>query len=153
MSSRLFTEVRERRGLAYYVHAANGSFTDAGSLYTAAGVDVGRIDHAIETIAGELRKLAAGPLPAEELEKARGYSKGRFVLRLESPQGLIQFALRRELLEHEIEEPDDVLRQLDEVTAEDVQRVARDLLEETPFYLAIVGPFDDPGRFERLLAA
>jgi predicted Zn-dependent peptidase len=153
MSSRLFTEVRERRGLAYYVHAANGSFTDAGTLYTGAGVDVGRIDEAIKTIVAELRKVAAEPLPADELEKARGYSKGRFVLRLESPQGLIQFGLRRELLEHRIEEPDDVLRHLDQVTAKDVQRVATDLLSERPFYLAVVGPFDDPARFEQLLAA
>ncbi|TML24102.1 MAG: insulinase family protein [Actinobacteria bacterium] len=153
MTSRLFTEVRERRGLAYYVHAANGTFTDAGTLYTAAGVDVARIDDAISTIVDQLRRVAAEPLPHDELEKARGYSKGRFVLRLESPQGLIQFGLRRELLENEIEEPDDVLRHLDEVTAEDVQRVAKDLLEDTPFYLAVVGPFDDPARFERLLAA
>jgi predicted Zn-dependent peptidase len=153
MSSRLFTEVRERRGLAYYVHAANGSYTDAGTLYTAAGVDVGRVDDAITTIAAELRKVAAEPVPAEELEKARGYAKGRFVLRLESPQSLIQFALRREVLEREIEEPDDVLRQLDAVTAEDVQRVARDLLGGKRLYLALVGPYDDPERFEKLLTA
>src|SRR5262249_41855752 len=153
MSSRLFTEVRERRGLAYYVHAANATFTDAGTFYTGAGVDVARIDEAIETIVHELRKIAAEPLPAAELEKARGYSKGRFVLRLESPQGLIQFGLRRELLEHELEEPDDVLRELDAITAEDVQRVAKDLLEDTQLYLAVVGPFDDPERFEKLIAA
>jgi predicted Zn-dependent peptidase len=153
MSSRLFTEVRERRGLAYYVHAGNGTFTDAGTLYTGAGVDVGRIDEAIATIVGELRKVATEPVPSDELEKARGYSKGRFVLRLESPQGLIQFGLRRELLEDQIEEPDEVLRHLDAVTAEDVQRVAKDLLEDTTLYLAVVGPYDDPARFEPLLAA
>src|SRR6266496_6563118 len=71
MSSRLFTEVRERRGLAYYVHAANGTFTDAGTLYTAAGVDVARIDDAIATIVDQLRRVAAEPLPHDELEKAR----------------------------------------------------------------------------------
>jgi predicted Zn-dependent peptidase len=153
MSSRLFTEVRERRGLAYYVHAANGSYTDAGTFYAGAGVDVSRIDEAISTIVGELRKVAAEPVPAEELEKARGYAKGRFVLRLESPQALIQFGLRREVLENEYEEPDDVLRELDAVTAEDVQRVAGELLDGTRLYLAVVGPFDDPGRFEKLLGA
>ena len=92
-------------------------------------------------------------VPAEELEKARGYSKGRFVLRLESPQGTIQYGLRREVLEGEIEDPDELLRRLDEVTVEDVQRVARDLFEDKRLYLAIVGPFDDPARFEALLAA
>ena len=153
MSSRLFTEVRERRGLAYYVHAANGSYTDTGTLYTGAGVDVSRIDEAISTIVAELRKMAAEPVPADEFEKARGYAKGRFVLRLESPQALIQFGIRREVLEHRIEEPDDVLRELDAVTAEDVQEVARDLLEGKRLYLAVVGPFDDPARFEKLLVA
>jgi predicted Zn-dependent peptidase len=152
MSSRLFTEVREKRGLAYYVHAANGAYTDAGTLYAGAGVDVDRIDEAITTILGELRKIATEPLPADELEKARGYAKGRFVLRLESPQGTIQFGLRREVLEGELEEPDEVLRSLDAVTGDDVSRVARDLLDDKPLFLAIVGPYDDPARFENLLA-
>jgi predicted Zn-dependent peptidase len=151
MSSRLFTEVREKRGLAYYVHAANGAYTDAGTMYAGAGVDVDRIDEAVTTILRELRKVAEEAVPADELEKARGYAKGRFVLRLESPQGTIQYGLRREVLEGEIEEPDEVLRNLDAVTAEDVQRVARDLLEDKPLYLAVVGPFDDPARFEKRL--
>jgi predicted Zn-dependent peptidase len=153
MSSRLFTEVREKRGLGYYVHAGNSAYTDTGTFYSSAGVDVDRVDEAITTILGEMRKIAAEPVPSDELEKARGYAKGRFVLRLESPQGTIQYGLRREVLEGEIEEPDELLRHLDAVTAEDVQRVARDLFEDKRLYLALVGPFDDPARFEQLLAA
>jgi predicted Zn-dependent peptidase len=153
MSSRLFTEVRERRGLGYYVHAGNTAYTDTGTFYASAGVDVARIDDAITTILGELRKIAAEPVPADELEKARGYAKGRFVLRLESPQGTIQYGLRREVLENEIEDPDELLRRLDQVTVEDVQRVASDLFDGKRLYLAVVGPFDDPARFEQLLAA
>ena len=151
MSSRFFTEVREKRGLAYYVHAASGSYTDAGTLYAGAGVEIARIDEAVTTILGELRKIAEEPVPADELEKARGYSKGRFVLRLESPQGTIQYGLRREVLEGEIEEPEELLRQIDAVTVEDVQRVARDLFDGKRLYLALVGPFDDPERFEKLI--
>ena len=151
MSSRFFTEVREKRGLAYYVHAANSAYTDTGTFYASAGVDVSRIDEAITTILGELRKIAQEPVPQDEFEKARGYAKGRFVLRLESPQGTIQYGLRRELLEGEIEEPDDLLRELDGVTVEDVQRVARDLFDGKRLYLALVGPFDDAERFEKLL--
>ena len=99
MSSRLWTEVRERRGLAYYVYGANNAYTDVGSLYAQAGVDISRIDEAIETIVGELRKIAEEPVPSDELEKARSSSKGRFVLQLESPHGTILFGLRREVLE------------------------------------------------------
>jgi predicted Zn-dependent peptidase len=153
MSSRLFTEVRERRGLGYYVHAGHTAYIDTGTFYTSAGVDVARVDEAITTILAELRKIAADPVPGEELEKARGYAKGRFVLRLESPQGTIQYGLRREVLEGEIEDPDELLRHLDEVTAESVQQVAKDLFEDKRLYLALVGPFDDPVRFEALLSA
>ncbi|HWN23311.1 MAG TPA: pitrilysin family protein [Gaiellaceae bacterium] len=151
MSSRLFTEVRERRGLAYYVFGTNHAYTDAGSLHAQSGVDINRIDDAVTTIVEQFRLLASAPVPADELEKARNFAKGRFVLQLESPHGTIMFGLRREVLEGQATEPADVLAALDAVTAEDIQRVARDVLE-SGFRLAVIGPFDDAGRFERLLA-
>ena len=152
MSSRLFTEVRERRGLAYYVFATNHSYTDAGSLYAQAGVDIDRIDDAVGTVAAELKKIAAEAVPADELRKAKNFAKGRFVLQIESPHGLIMFGLRREVLEERAPEPEEVLTGLEAVTAEDVQRVARELIEDTALRLAVIGPFDDPARFEQLLA-
>ncbi|MDQ4030195.1 MAG: insulinase family protein [Actinomycetota bacterium] len=152
MSSRLFTEVRERRGLAYYVFGLNNSYTDAGSLYAQAGVDINRIEDAVSTIVTELRKIAEEPVPAQELEKARNSAKGRFVLQLESPHGLVMFGLRREVLEGAATEPDEVVAGLDAVTAEDVQRVAQDVIARNGLNLALIGPFDDePERFEKLL--
>jgi predicted Zn-dependent peptidase len=151
MSSRLFTEVRERRGLAYYVHGLNHSYSDTGTLYAQAGVDIARIDEAVGTIAGELRKIAAEPPPADELEKARNFAKGRFVLQLESPQGLMMFGLRREVLEQRLPDPEGVLRGLDAVTQEDVARVAGELIAGDRLRLAVIGPFDDAARFEPLL--
>jgi predicted Zn-dependent peptidase len=151
MSSRLFSEVRERRGLAYYVYGLNHSYTDAGTLYSQAGVDINRIDDAVSTIAGELRKIAAEPLPTEELEKARNFSKGRFVLQLESPQGLMLFGLRKEVLERKLPDPDEVLAGIDAVTSEDVARVASELIAADRLRLAVIGPFDDAARFESLL--
>jgi predicted Zn-dependent peptidase len=152
MSSRLFTEVRERRGLAYYVYGLNHSYTDAGSLYAQAGVDINRIDDAVSTVAAELRKIAEEPVPAAELEKAKSFAKGRFVLQLESSQGLIMFGLRREVLESRTPDPEEIVTELDKVTAEDVGRVAGDLIETQGLNLAVIGPFDDPDRFEKLLA-
>jgi predicted Zn-dependent peptidase len=151
MSSRLFTEVRERRGLAYYVYGLNHSYTDAGTLYAQAGVDIGRIDDAVSTIAAELRTIAAEPLPPDELEKARNFAKGRFVLQLESPQGLMMFGLRKEVLERRLPDPDEVVRGLDAVTTEDVARVASELIAPDRLRLAVIGPFDDASRFEPLL--
>jgi predicted Zn-dependent peptidase len=152
MSSRLFTEVRERRGLAYYVYGLNHSYTDAGSLYSQAGVDINRIDDAVSTISAELRKIAAEPVPTAELEKAKSFAKGRFVLQLETSQGLIMFGLRRETLESRTPDPEEILAEITRVTAEDVSRVAQDLIDQQSINLAVIGPFDDPERFQQLLA-
>ncbi len=153
MSSRLFTEVRERRGLAYYVYGLNHSYTDAGSLYAQAGVDINRIDDAVTTIANELRTIASEAVPADELDKAKSFAKGRFVLQLETSQGLIMFGLRREVLEGEAPDPQEILAELDKVTADDVQRVAQDVIARRGLNLAVIGPFDDASRFEKLVAA
>ncbi|MGH3115095.1 MAG: M16 family metallopeptidase, partial [Gaiellaceae bacterium] len=152
MSSRLFTEVRERRGLAYYIYGYNQAYTDAGTLFAQGGVDINRIDDAVSTVVGEFARIAAAPLDADELEKARNFAKGRLVLSLEDPKGMISFALRDEVLEGRLREPDEVLAALDEVTLEDVQRVAQDVIRNERLNLALIGPFDDNERFERLLS-
>jgi predicted Zn-dependent peptidase len=152
MSSRLFLEVRERRGLAYYVHGSAHSYTDAGTLVAQAGVDITRIDEAIKVVAEQFERMADEPVPADELEKARAFAKGRFVLQTESPQGIIMFGLRREVLEGQAVEPEEVLAALDAVTVEDVQRVARELIAKDALHLAVIGPFEDDERFSKLLA-
>jgi predicted Zn-dependent peptidase len=151
MSSRLFLEVRERRGLAYYVHGSNHSYTDAGSLYSQAGVDLNRIDEAITVIVDQFKRMAEEPVPADELEKARSLAKGRFVLHTESPQGLVMFGLRREVLEGVAMEPAELLAELDKITVEDVQRVGQDLIDAKGLHLAVIGPFEDEERFRKLL--
>jgi predicted Zn-dependent peptidase len=105
----------------------------------------------VTTIAAELRKIAAEPVPVDELEKARSFSKGRFVLQLESPQGLIVYGLRKEVLEGRAPDPEEVLAGIDAVTAEDVQRVARDVIADERLRLALIGPFEDAAHFDALL--
>jgi predicted Zn-dependent peptidase len=151
-SSRLFTEVREERGLAYYVNAYADSYTDTGTLYAQAGVDLARVDDAVETIARELKRIVEDPVADDELELGRNFAKGRFVLQTETPQGLIMFGLRREVLEGEAVDPEVLLAGLDAVTAEDLQRVAQETLGAQGLNLALIGPFEDPARFEALLA-
>jgi predicted Zn-dependent peptidase len=139
MSSRLFLEVRERRGLAYYVFGTNQSYLEAGSLFAQAGVDIKRVDEAVKVVVGQFHQIADEPVPDDELEKARALAKGRFVLNTESPQGLILFA--------------EMLAKLDEVTVEDIQRVARDLIASDKLNLAVIGPFqDEDDRFRALLS-
>jgi predicted Zn-dependent peptidase len=103
-------------------------------------------------VAAELRKIAQDAVPQDELDKAKSFAKGRFVLQLETPQGLIMFGLRREVLESRTPDPEEILGELEKVTAEDVQRVAQDVIETRGLNLAVIGPFDDPSRFEQLLA-
>lgn len=153
MSSRLFTEVRERRGLAYYIYGLNQGYTDTGTLFAQGGVDITRIDEAVSTIVDEFQRIADEPVDPEELEKARNFAKGRLVLSLEDPKGTISFGLRSEVLERRTKEPDEVLAGLDAVTVEDVQRVAQDVIRRDRLNLAVIGPFDDPDRFEQLLVA
>ena len=152
MSSRLFLEVREQRGLAYYVYALNSSYTDAGTLVSQAGVDLNRADEAVRVIAHEFHRLAEEPVPDDELEKSRALAKGRFVLQTESPNGLMLFGLRREVLEGRAAEPEELLAGLDAVTAEDVQRVARDIIDSNAMRAAVIGPFDDEEPFRTALA-
>jgi predicted Zn-dependent peptidase len=151
MSSRLFLEVRERRGLAYYVFAFNNSFTDTGTLYAQAGVDLKRTEEAVKVIADEFKKMADEQVPADELEKARALAKGRFVLATESPNGLLVSGLRREVLEGKAAEPTEILAGLDAVTAEDIQRVAQDVIGGSGLRCAVIGPFDDEDKFRALL--
>jgi predicted Zn-dependent peptidase len=151
MSSRLFTEVRERRGLAYYIYGYNQGYTDAGTLFAQGGVDIQRIDEAVSTVVKEFGRIAAEPVEADELEKARNFAKGRLVLSLEDPKGTISFGLRDEVLEGRTREPEEVLAALDSVTLDDVQRIAQDVIRDERLNLAVIGPFDEPGRFEPLL--
>jgi predicted Zn-dependent peptidase len=151
MSSRLFIEVRERLGLAYYVFGYHQSYADTGTLFSQAGVDIERIDQAVSTIVGEFRKMAAERVPDDELRRCKNYLKGRMVLQLEDPKGLLMFGLRREVLEGRVAEIDEVLEGIEAVTAEDIQRVARELIVNDGLNFGLVGPFDDEERFLNIL--
>jgi predicted Zn-dependent peptidase len=143
MSSRLFTEVRERRGLAYYVFASHAGYTDTGALYVQAGVDTKRIDLAVETIWSELRRMAVEPVPDDEIAKAKRYITGRTVLGVEDARGMILHGLRRALIEGAPVELEEIFAGIEAVTAADLARVAGDLIRRDEAALAVIGPFDD----------
>jgi predicted Zn-dependent peptidase len=86
--------------------------------------------------------MADETVGSDELEKARSMIKGRFVLRTESPQGLIMYGLNREVLEGHVLEPTELVAKIDAVTAADVQRVAQDLIAKEKMRLAVIGPFE-----------
>jgi len=151
MSSRLTEEITMQRGLAYSIYSVAAAHTDVGSMFAQSGVNVDKVDEAIAAIVTEFRRVAEEPVGSDELEKARNYMKGRFAFSIETPQGLIRTGLYDEVLEGAAREPGAVLAVMDAVTAEDIQRVSREILDGG-LYLSIVGPFDDADRFEQLIA-
>ncbi len=151
MSSRLFLEVRERRGLAYYVRMINERYTDVGNLFAHAGVDMNRIDEAIKVILNEFGRIASEKVGEEELSKAKEYLKGRLTLSLEDSKTMASLFATEELLERRIRTPKAIKEKIDEVTAQQVQEVAQSILREEKLNLAIIGRYKDKERFQKLL--
>ncbi|MBI2049709.1 insulinase family protein [Candidatus Roizmanbacteria bacterium] len=161
MSSRLFHEVREKRGLAYYIRASSDHYQDCGSLVAASGIDPKRIDEAVKVILEEYRKVGGSEFGVKSLElnKAKEFIKGHLVLELEDSRHVAGFYAQQELLETHIDNPEDILSKIDKVTLEDISRVAKKYLVEKTLNLAIIGDFDPSAtsgqsarqRFENLL--
>ncbi len=144
MSSRLFGEVREKRGLAYYVRTTSEHYTDCGSLFTLAGIDPKRIDEAIKVIVSEYQKIAnEDVIEPQELKKAKEFLKGHLVLELEDSRAVAGFYGSQELLETKIDNPDEVLAKVERVGIGDVRKVARKYFIPAKLNLAIIGDFGD----------
>lgn len=140
MSSRLFLEVRERRGLTYDIASYLANFHDTGAIAIAAGVEPERTIEAVEAIMGEVAKVREQPVPEAELRKIKAYLRGRTLLSLEDSSSVASWWATPVLLGNEERTPDQVLQLIDAVTADDVQRVAAELLAPGSFHLAHIGP-------------
>jgi len=152
MSSRLFLEVRERRGLAYSVGAGAATMSDHGALSIHAGVAPGKATAALEVIAQELRRLAAAEVSAGELERVRGHYEGSLLLGLEDSYSVATRDARNVLQRGYARTPEESLALVDAVTAADIQRLARALLAPEDLRVAVVGPFDDKAPFVDAIA-
>ena len=150
MSSRLFEEVREQRGLAYDIHSGVAFYSDCGAFIVESGIDPARIDEAIPVILGELGKMRDGVTEAEWAQ-ARELTKGRMMLRMEESRAVTSFLGIQELLRDKVESVDAVIEKIEAVTLDDIKRVANRIISAENLVLAVVGPFDDASRFEKLL--
>ncbi len=151
MSSRMFLAVREEKGLAYYISCGTEDYLDTGTFYTRAGVDVTRIKDAIKAIVEEYKKIAGEVVPESELKKGKEFLKGKLVLSLEDSESVAQMHALNELLYDKIKTLADISANIDKVTAEDVKRVAQDILKDNLIQLAVIGPYEDKAEFEALL--
>lgn len=152
MSSRLFYEVRERRGISYYVRATSEHYLDAGYLATWVGADPKRLDEAIKVVTEEYLKVSQkGEVTEEELEKAKEYTKGHFVLDLEDTRSAAILYASQEILQNELHNPHEIMEKIEKVSLSDITRVAKEYVDTKLLSLAVIGNFEDPKHFERLL--
>lgn len=153
MSSRLFSEVREKRGLCYYVHSDTDYYHDTGVFGASAGVDPKRVDEALKVTMGEFTALVDGtkPITAAELRKAKDYVTGKFVMDLEDSESVAQYFGMKQLLLGKIETPEELLKKFMAVTLEEVQELAKKYLRPEELRFAIIGPFEGEERFRKAL--
>lgn len=151
MSSRLFTEVREKRGLAYSVRSWADRYPDTGYLVAQAGVEHGKLEMTVETILKEFKKLKTKKVPASELNKAKAHINGSMTLRLETSDEVAENAATSIINIGRIRPLDEIIKGINAVTADDVQRVAKDILLTNKLNLAIIGPHTDKKNLLKLL--
>ena len=151
MSSRLFIEVRERLGLAYYIRTESSLDPDTGFLVTQAGVDNKNVKKAIITILKEYKKLAQKKVPLKELNKVKNNIKGKMAIAMEPSDAKASFFAGQELLENRILTPEEIYKRIDQVSQDDILAVARDIFQPRKLNLALIGPFEKKDQFEKLL--
>ncbi|MFM8972517.1 MAG: M16 family metallopeptidase [Actinomycetota bacterium] len=143
MSSRLFQEVREKRGLAYSVYSYWAGFADAGAFGIYAGTAPERLPEVLEVVEAELERLVADGIGADELAAAKGHLTGALSMSLETSASRMRRLGRAELLEGEIPSLDEIVQRVERVTGDDVARVIDRCFAGTSRTLALVGPHDE----------
>ncbi len=149
MSSRLFHQIRERRGLAYYVNSALATYFDAGIFQVSSGVNLGKINDALKYALEEMDKIRSAPVTAEELTRAKENIKGHTDLALEDSRRVASLYGIREVLYDKIKTPEEIAAEYDAVTAEDILKAAKKYFVNDGMKLAVVGPFKNDGGFEK----
>jgi predicted Zn-dependent peptidase len=151
MSSRMFISVRERKGLAYNVSTSSDTMQDVGYLATQCGVEHKNLKETIKTVLEEYKKISQELVPEKELLKAKEYIKGSAVMSLESSDEVVSYLVDQELIKGKIKLPTEVFAKIDEVTSEDVLRVAQAIFVDKMLNLAIIGPHKNMKKFKGLL--
>ncbi len=145
MSSRLFQNIREKRGLAYAVSSGLVSYRDGGAATVYAGCDTAAVREVIDLVVAELQDLRDRPISADELQRTKDHLKGSLVLNLESTSSRMSHMARQEIYFGRQFTLDDTLQGVGKVTAADVQRVARDLFPPGALAATVLGPVDKLG--------
>ncbi len=152
MSSRLFIQVRERRGLAYHVSADFDPYLDTGSFAVYSGMKLEKIEEGVRVIREELEKMKGDTVSEDELKKAKELIRGRIAIRSESTNFLAEHFATEFLLDREVESFEEYLKQIDAVTPSDLMAVAKELFNSQSYNLQIIAPLKDITVFEKILS-
>jgi predicted Zn-dependent peptidase len=150
-SSRLFSEIREKRGLAYYVKGYDQSYSDAGYLAFQAGVDHSKLSEALKVALAEIIKIRDKGLDSGELEKAKEHFKGNLLIDMESSEELADFYAGKVLMNDEVDTLEKVVEAVDKISSDDIRRVAQDLFQTHNLNLAVIGDIKNEERLINLL--
>lgn len=142
MSSKLFVELREKRGLCYYISSDNDTYLDTGTWVIQAGVDIERYDEALKACLELLAHTKEHGVTDTEVSKAKQYLKGRMALGLEDSKGIANLYGINLLLEDNIRTPDEIISAIEDVKTEDVNNLAKEILVKQTISYAIIGPFE-----------
>lgn len=151
MSSRLFMEVREKRGLAYNVSTGMDTYHDVGYLATQCGVEHKNLEETVTVILDEYRKIAKEPVSEEELSRAKENLKGHLALGLESSDDIVEYLVTQETLRGDITLPPERMKRIDAVSVDDVLRVAQDIFVGKKLNLAVISPKASKAKLSRIL--
>lgn len=151
MSSRMFIEIRERRGLAYYVKTGTESYEDCGYLTTNAGVEHKNLGLAIETILKEYKKISSEKVSQKELQKAKDFIKGKAVMGLEASDEVAGFFMGQERESNRVLTLSEKIALIDKVTPNDILKVAKDIFRNSKLNLAVVGPHKNNKELKKIL--
>lgn len=151
MSSRLFIEVREKRGMAYHISTGAESYADCGYLATAAGVEHKNLEIVVRTILGEYKKIASEKVSEKELQKAKDFLKGRAVMNFESSDEVAAFFIDQEMKRKKMMTLEQVFQEIGKVKTEDILRVAKDIFRPKNLNLAVIGPHKNEEKLRKLL--
>lgn len=151
MSSRLFQEIREKRGLVYAVYGYFRQYADVGQGVVYAGTDPTRVEETIQAILAELDKLRREPVPADELQRTKELRKGRILMGMEDSRAVAGWIGSQELTFGEILTPEEVMQKIDAVQADEILALAQQIIDGTRLSLAIISPDEDAERYRRLL--
>ena len=144
MSSRLFREVRERRGPVYEIGTQIKRFNDTGAIVVYAGCDAGKLTATVQTIFTELTRVRRSPVSRTELRRAKDYYAGQLLMGLEDTMEHMLWMGEQAVTVGRIARPESLLNHLSQVTERDIQRVARQLFQTSAMHLAVVGPVAEP---------